>query len=103
MSQVAVIAKISVLPGTRADAIVAFHQAITNATGEAGTLQYVLHEDAKQDDLLWIYELYTDQAALDAHSTSDGMKALGPVLRPFMAGRPELTYLNPVAGKGLPA
>jgi quinol monooxygenase YgiN len=103
MSQVAVIAKISVLPGKRAEAIVAFQQALDNAAGEPGTLQYVLHEDAKDADLLWFYELYSDQAALDAHATSDGMKALGPVLRPFMAARSELTILTPVGGKGLPA
>ena len=52
--------------------------------------------------MLWFYELYADQDALQAHSTSAAMKALGPVLAPLMGGRPEMTFLKPLGGKGLP-
>lgn len=101
MSQVAVIARIPVVPGKRAELVVAFQQALDNAAAEPGTLTYILHEDAKDPDVLWFYEMYVDQAAFEAHGTSAGMKALGPVVGPFMGGRPELTILNPVGGKGL--
>jgi quinol monooxygenase YgiN len=101
MSQVSVIARIPAVPGKRAELIQALQQALDNAAGEAGTLMYVLHEDVKDADAVWFYERYVDQAALDAHSTSDGMKALGPALAGLVAGRPELTILKPVGGKGL--
>ena len=45
---------------------------------EPGTLMYILHEDAEDDDVLWFYEQYDRQAAFDAHGTSDAMKATRP-------------------------
>lgn len=101
MSKISVIARIPATPGKRAELVQALQQALDNVQGEAGTLMYVLHEDVKDEDAVWIYELYSDQAALDAHSSSPGMKALGPALAGLVAGRAELTILKPVGGKGL--
>jgi len=100
MSKIAVIAKIPAAPGKRADLVAALQGALQTAEGEAGALAYVLHEDAKDADVLWMYEQYTDQAALDAHMGSEAFQALGGVIGPFLGGRPELTFLNPVGGKG---
>ena len=41
------------------------------------------------------------QEALTAHGTSDAFKALGAAVRDLAAGRPELTILDVVGGKGL--
>jgi quinol monooxygenase YgiN len=101
MSQVAVIAKIPAAPGQRDQLIAALQAALQTAQSEEGTLQYILHEDSKDPDLVWFYELYRDQDALTAHGSSDGMKAMGPSIAPFVGGRPEMTFLKPVAGKGL--
>jgi len=101
MSQVAVIAKIPALEGKRTELVQALQAALANAESEPGTLKYILHEDAKDENLLWFYELYTDQDALAAHGTSDAFKEIGMACRPFSAGRPELIMLNPLGGKGL--
>lgn len=101
MSKISVIARIPALVGKRAELVQALQQALDNVQGEEGTLMYILHEDVKDENALWFYELYADQAALDAHSTSPGMKALGPALAGLVAGRPELTIVKPVGGKGL--
>jgi quinol monooxygenase YgiN len=101
MSHVAVIAKISAAPGQRDQLVTALQGALDNAEQEPGTLRYILHEDTANEDLLWFYEMYTDQDALVAHSSSDGLKALGAAIAPFVGGRPELTFLKPVGGKGL--
>jgi quinol monooxygenase YgiN len=101
MSHVAVIAKIAALPGKRADLIGVMQAGLATAESEPGTLQYVLHEDANDPDLIWFYEVYESQEALVAHGSSDGMKALGMASREFAAGRPELTFLTPVGGKNL--
>ncbi len=101
MSKVAVIAKIPAQPGKRDELVAALQAALDNAEGEADTLTYILHEDLADADVVWFYELYTDQDALVAHGTSDAFKAIGAALRPFAAGRPELTMLKPVGGKGL--
>lgn len=99
--RVSVIAKLPAAPGKRDELAAAFEVAIANANGEDGTTYYILHADAKDADLLWVYEMYTSQAALDAHMGSDGFKALGGQLGPFMGGRPELIFMTPLIGKGL--
>lgn len=101
MSKVAVIAKLVAQSGKRDDLETALKAALDTAAGEAGTLVYALHRDNKEGDVLWFYELYTDEDALKAHSSSDAFKALGPAIGSFLAGRPELHMLSPVGGKGI--
>src|SRR4029079_4260640 len=96
MSQVAVWARIPVQPGKREEAIAAMQLAYDHVVeNETGTTCYTVHEDAKDPDAIYFYELYTDQAALEAHGKSDAMKAIGPALGPLMAGRPELKFYTP--------
>jgi quinol monooxygenase YgiN len=101
MSQIAVIAKITVQDGKRADAISGLAPMMDHVESEPGTLSYILLEDSTDANVLWMYELYSDQAALDTHGASDAMKALGGALGPVLAGRPELYFTTPVRGKGL--
>ena len=100
-SKFAVVAKLSAAPGKRDELIDAFQLALDNAESESGTLTYVLHEDTSDDDVVWFYELYVDRDAHAAHTSSDAFKAVGPAIRPFLGGRPEITYLQPVGGKGI--
>ena len=99
--KVAVIAKLPAKPGQRDQLAEAFKAAIANAESEEGTLSYILLADFGDENALWVYETYTDEAALIAHSTSDAFKAIGGGLAPFMGGRPEIIRLTPLAGKGL--
>ena len=101
MSKVAVLAKLKSAPGKRAELVQAFQFALDNVQNESGTLTYILHEDVKDEDGLWFYEIYSDQAAFEAHGSADWFKELGPKVGPLMGGRPELIMLNPVGGKGL--
>src|SRR5215216_5373416 len=101
MSKVALLAKITAKEGQRDALATEFRAAFEHVAAEQGTLTYILHEDANEADILWFYELYTDQDALAAHGSSEWMKQLGPKLGPLMAGRAELIFLNPIGGKGL--
>ncbi|MEO5724124.1 MAG: putative quinol monooxygenase [Ilumatobacteraceae bacterium] len=101
MSHVAVWAKIPAQPGKRDELAKALQGALETAKGESGTLTYILHEDPKDPDALYFYELYADQAALDAHMGSDAFKALGPALAAFVGGRPEMKVIKPIGGKGI--
>lgn len=98
---VAVLAKIPALPGKRAELMEALRMGLETAQGESGTRYYIMHEDAVDPDAVWFYELYESQEALAEHGSSEAFKALGAAVRPFGAGRPELTFLKPVGGKGL--
>lgn len=99
--KVAVYARIPAQPGRRDELVAALQAAIDNANAEDDTLLYLLHTSDQDPDAVLMYELYTDQAALTAHGTSDAFKAIGMALRDVAGGRPELTVLTPVMGKGL--
>jgi quinol monooxygenase YgiN len=101
MSKVAIIAKIVAQEGKRAELATALQANLKIAEGEAGTEKYILHEDAAAPDVLWFYEIYTDQESLIAHGSGEEFKAVGRTLAPLMAGRPEITFLTPIGGKGL--
>ncbi len=102
MSKVAVIAKITALPGKRAELIEAMGPMMDHVeANEPDTLTYILTEDTGDDDVIWMYEEYANQEALAAHGTSEAMKEMGMALRPLAGARPEVTVLNPVRGKGL--
>jgi quinol monooxygenase YgiN len=101
MSQIAVIARIPCQPGKRDEVEAGLKPMLDHTESEPGTQRYVLLRDNADENLLWMYELYQDQAALDSHGRSDAMKALGVAIGPHLAGRPELFFTSPVGGKGL--
>ena len=100
MSKVALLAKLTAADGKRDELVEALAGAIAAVQGEEKTEVYALHTDAVDADVVWFYELYTDQDGFTAHSQGEAVKALGGV-GPLMAGRPELIFLTPVAAKGL--
>ena len=101
MSKVSAIVKLTAQPGKRDELSAAFKTMLDHVESEAGTLIYILHSDNGEEDVLWFYELYTDNDALGAHSGSDTMKALGPSLAGLLAARPEMHLVTPIGGKGL--
>jgi (4S)-4-hydroxy-5-phosphonooxypentane-2,3-dione isomerase len=101
MTSVAVLAKIPAQPGKRDQLVEALRGAFPHVEGEPGTRFYILHEDSSDEDAVWFYELYADESAFEAHRSAGWMKEFGMSVREFAAGRPELTLLRPVGGKGL--
>ena len=102
MAKVAVIAKITALPGMRDEVASVLNDVVTATNDEPGTLFYAMNLDKAETDVIWFYEVYADDAALAAHGGSEAMKAAGGKLRDKAAGRPELHIVELVAGKGLP-
>ena len=77
MSTVALLAKLPAAEGKGAELAEAFKAAFEHVNKEAGTRMYVLHADATNADILWIYEIYENQDAMNAHMTADWF---GPAL-----------------------
>lgn len=100
MADIGVIAKITAQDGKRSDLAAALQGALDAAEQEPGTIYYILLADGSDENVLWMYEMYENQAALDAHMGSDAFKALGPAIGPFLAARPELIFCTPIGGKG---
>ncbi|MBV9330115.1 MAG: antibiotic biosynthesis monooxygenase [Alphaproteobacteria bacterium] len=61
---------------------------------EPGNSLYQVFKSRKDADTYVVMEIYSDQAALDAHGKSDYFKAAGPKLGPTLAGRPDILYLD---------
>lgn len=102
MSKISIIAKITAQDGKRDELIAAFGRMLDHVqAAEPGTEVYMLHTDNADANVCWFYELYTDGEAAKAHGTSDMMKSVGKDLAPLLAGRPEITMVTPVGGKGL--
>ena len=103
MARISVIAKITALPGKRAEVVDVLRDVVSGTDKEPGTLVYAMNTDKADDDVIWFYELYTDDAALGVHGEGEAMEAAGPRLRDKVAGRPELHVLELVQAKGLPS
>jgi quinol monooxygenase YgiN len=101
MSKIALLAKLPIQAGKRDEFVDAFSAMFPVVEEEQGTLAYVVHTDDKDENVVWVYELYADDEALALHSGSDGMKAAIAAFGPLLDGRPELIRLTPVQGKGL--
>lgn len=101
MSKIAVLAKLTAIEGKRDEVVKILSDQVAAVSGEAGTQIYALHIDPKDQTSIWFYELYADQAAFEFHGSTPAMAALGPKLKGLMGGRPELTILTPVVGKGI--
>jgi quinol monooxygenase YgiN len=101
MSTVGLIAKLPAAEGKGSELAEAFKAAFEHVNKESGTRYYILHVDATNADLLWVYELYENQEAATAHMTAEWFAPFGKTLAPLMGGRPEMFFLTPIQGKGL--
>ncbi|HYB90196.1 MAG TPA: putative quinol monooxygenase [Candidatus Binataceae bacterium] len=97
---ITVLAKLKVKPGNEAQFESAAREMIAAArTAEPGTLNYILHKNVRDSTEFYYYEVYKDQAALDAHGKTDHMRAFGGKIGPLLAGRAEITVLSEIDRK----
>src|SRR3954471_17847755 len=61
MSKTAILAKLTAQPGKRDELVEALGPLVEAVDQEPGTELYVLHTSATEPDVVWFYELYTDQ------------------------------------------
>ena len=99
MSKISLIAKLPCAEGQNEGFEAALADMIAASNEEAGLEIYSAHKG--DDNNYWFFELYTDQAAVEAHGKGDGMKAAMRAIGAFMAGAPEVHKLEPVVAKGM--
>ena len=68
---------------------------------EAGLEIYSFHRSRDEANVIYAFELYTDEAALAAHGKGETMRAAMGAMGGLLAGRPDVMLLDPVAAKGL--
>ena len=74
---------------------------VTAAANEPGTLVYAMHEAADDADTVVSYELFADNAALEAHKASPAVAAAMPRLEALLA-EGSFRRLTPTLETGLP-
>lgn len=103
MSQTSLIVKMTCKPGQRDAVVETLEKMIPTVNGEEGTLVYSFHRDAGEEDVVWVFELYTDGDALMVHAGSDAMKTVFANIGDLLEGT-EMHMATPTSSsKGLPS
>lgn len=101
MSKVSLIAKLPLQPGKRDAFVEAFTPMMEAVKDEAGTEVYILNFQDDDENVVWVYELYTDADAMAVHSGSAAMATLFGALGDLLGGAPELIPCTPHLAEGV--
>lgn len=94
---IGVIATLQVQDGKGAELEAVFGELAPQVrANEPGNKLYVLHKSRDDANTYVVMEIYDDQAAIEAHRSSDHFKAAGPKLGACLAGRPDVKFLDAV-------
>ncbi len=93
---VKVVAFVSVKPGQEDAFTAAAGPCITASRKESGVLRYDLWRETDGEKRFVFDELYVDDAAVQAHMTSDHFKAFGLAARDLAAARPSITVTHSI-------
>lgn len=92
--------KLTAQPGRRDELLAALQKMLPTVAEEDGTEVYSFHLDRGDENAIWIFELYTDDDALAAHSSSDAMKVLFEDLGGLLGEAPLMVFTTPTDAKG---
>lgn len=92
------IGKISVTREGRAIVLQALQD---NAARMDGCLSYIVAEDAQDETLIWVTEVWRDEAAHQASLHLPSVQAAIATARPHMTGFEKIASTHPVGGHGL--
>lgn len=94
---IGVVAVLKVQPDKTADFEKVFLDLQQKVKGnEPGCIAYQLTKSRSEPGVYKVLELYASEDALKHHGGTDYFKAAGGAMGPFMAGRPEIEYLDAV-------
>ena len=94
---IGIVAKLTAKPGSEAEFEKAFlDMAAAVKANEPGNLMYQLTKSRTEPGVYKVLEAYADEAAVEAHRTSDHYKAGGRSLRDLVGGPPEVELLDGV-------
>jgi (4S)-4-hydroxy-5-phosphonooxypentane-2,3-dione isomerase len=86
VSQVAILARVTVKEGKTEEYVAAFTPLLEQARTEPGTLLYALARSRDDPHVFWTTEIYADDAAFAAHGASEVHAAAAPVFTELIAG-----------------
>lgn len=94
MSEIAMIVRLPAAEGKTDELLAAVQKLVAATEDEAGTLQYVVHTEESDPNVVWFYERYADKDALDTHSGSAAMAEAMTAFGGLLGGAPEMHVLS---------
>ncbi|MEI6230789.1 MAG: antibiotic biosynthesis monooxygenase family protein [Actinomycetes bacterium] len=86
--RIGILVRIPVLPGLRAAALDVLNRYVDDLDSEPGTEAFMVCVDPQDEDVVWLYEWFRDEAALAEHRDA-------PLFQWLMSELPELVGENP--------
>jgi quinol monooxygenase YgiN len=96
--QIQVFAVLTAQPGKEAELREILTALVPPTRAEPGNTCYMIHEDMNKPGSFWFFEIYKDQAAVDAHMKSPYLAAALVKATPILAGEPTIVSAKLVAG-----
>jgi quinol monooxygenase YgiN len=103
MAKVSILCRLVTKEGRRSEYIEELRAILEVAQEEVGTEVYIVHEAPSDDVTIFVYELYRDSAAYQAHRASKAHAHLQGRLEELLAVPPEVSFAVPVGGKISPS
>ena len=100
MSQVAILARVTVKEGKAGPYLAALEPLLEQARREPGTLLYAVQRSADDPQVFWTTEVYADDAAFTAHRATEVHAAAEPVFTDLIAAA-DVTIGETVMATGL--
>jgi quinol monooxygenase YgiN len=101
MTEIGMWMEVPIKKGTRSAAAEAATFALEKAREDDGTVLFVVNASESDPDLLLVYELYRDQAALDNHNAAEWLPTYLEKMGAFVAGEPRVHLVRPLVAKGI--
>lgn len=100
MSKYSLCGKFKAHAGKRDELLAILTDAANGMTDVKGCHLYIVHTDAKDENAIWVYELWDTKEDHDASLKLPGTPEMIARAMPLIDGKPEGYQLEAVAGKG---
>ena len=95
MDQVVVVVRIKAQPGKVEEVVSGFTPILEKTHEEEGCLNYALHRDKNDPDVLMLVERWRSQTDLDQHFTKPYMAEMGELAGQLLAEPPDIRFCSP--------
>jgi quinol monooxygenase YgiN len=89
---VAIFTRLKAKPGRRQELLAVLEELAVSTRAEPGNKQFVVHAARDESDAVLGYELFTDDAAIEAHRATDAVRVARERLDDLLTEPPEIVY-----------
>ena len=89
---IAIFTRLVAKSGRRDELVAVLEELAQSTRAEPGNEQFVTHAARDEPDVVLGYELFTDDAAMEAHRATDAVRIARERLDDLLSAPPEITY-----------